>query len=90
MSADNAQANALTDAAIEVLRSGALDLNPILSYTAVLRIGNKRGVSLHNWDTLEQAARNVMVEREEGGCMIWEIPTVKFGEEYARLTNEAG
>ena len=76
--------------AMEVLRSGALDLDPVLHYTGVLRIGTKRGVSLHNWDTLEQAARNVMVEREEGGCMIWEIPVVKFGEEYARLTNEAG
>ena len=68
----------------------ALDLDPVLRYTHVLSIGNKRGVSLHNWGAMEQAARNVMTEREADGCMIWEIPVVEFGKEFARLVNEAG
>ena len=42
MSADNAQANALTDAAIEVLRSGALDLNPSLR---IYRLAGVSGTS---------------------------------------------
>ena len=27
----------------------------------------------------------MMMEREEGGCMIWEVPIVKFGKEYCTV-----
>ena len=82
------EVNRQTDAAIEVLRSGALDLSPGLLYTAVMRIDRRRGTD-SKWDLLEQAASNVMQEREGHGSMIWEIPIVKFGEEYARLVKES-
>ena len=59
--------NALTDAAMEVLRNGALDLDATLNYTHVHRIFDRHGVPFggtrEEYTMLEQAARNVMVER---------------------------
>ena len=81
----------IRNAAQLIIKHGGVDLDAKTHYTTVHSFCRHVGLphSL-DYDHLEQAARNVMDERESGGRMIWEINIDKFADEYMRLAESAG
>ena len=80
----------IRNAAQLIIKGGGVDLGAKINYSDVHYYCRHVGLEASlNYDHLEQAARNVMHERESDGCMIWEINIDKFADEYMRLAGLA-